>query len=487
MNCSNITEINLFYFDTSRVIGMNAMFAYCSSLTSLNLTNLKTSQVKFMNWMFAYCSSLTSLNLSYFETSQVRDMNDMFCNCSSLTSLNLSNFDTSQLTNMVKIFADCTSLTSLDLSKFCTSNVENMHDAFANCILLTTLNLSSFDTSKVKNMTRMFSHCKLLTSLDLSNFDTSKVSDMNFMFSGCINLEYINLIKFDENELKSYNNIFDNVPENIVICINELKARSKILPQIKEITYHTIDCTNNWKTKQKKINKDREGYYLDNNLYKECFYTCKTCKTSGNVINHNCLKCNDNYPIEYINNNNYLNCYKHCSYYHYFDDENNYHCTNDFSCPSNYPKLKENKKECLKSGSKYIKDLIIKEKKETEKMSREEEIKYYDNLLKIIENGFTDDYDTSILDRGQDEYIPAGKMTVTFTTIENQKNNIKNNINNNMTSINLAQCESILKAHYHLPDNITFYMEKIDVEQKGMNIPKIEFSIFCKLNGSNLV
>ena len=238
-NCSNITEINLFYFDTSRVTAMNSMFAYCYSLTSLNLTNLKTSQVKFMNWMFAYCSSLTSLNLSYFETSQVIDMNDMFCNCSSLTSLNLSNFDTSQLTNMVMMFTYCSSMVSLDLSNFYTSKVKFMHEMFSHCSSLTSLNLLNFDTSKVTNMTGMFAHCTSLTSLDLSNFDTSIVSDMNSMFNGCIKLEFINLKKFVEKELTYYTNMFYNVPQNIVICINEMNTRTKIFPQIK----NTLICS----------------------------------------------------------------------------------------------------------------------------------------------------------------------------------------------------------------------------------------------------
>ena len=30
-------------------------------------------------------------------------------------------------------------------------------------------------------------------------------------------------------------------------------------------------------------------------------------------------------------------------------------------------------------------------------------------------------------------------------------------------------------------------MKKIDIKQVGMKIPKIEYSVFCKLNGSNLV
>ena len=40
------------------------------------------------------------------------------------------------------------------------------------------------------------------------------------------------------------------------------------------------------------------GYYLENDIYKKCFYTCKECEKKGDNKTHYCLKCNDNFPIE---------------------------------------------------------------------------------------------------------------------------------------------------------------------------------------------
>ena len=60
--------------------------------------------------------------------------------------------------------------------------------------------------------------------------------------------------------------------------------------------------------------KDLEGYYLDDKIYKQCYYRCKTCNLSGDNEIHNCIECNINYPLG-IKNNNYLNCYENCSYY----------------------------------------------------------------------------------------------------------------------------------------------------------------------------
>ena len=74
-------------------------------------------------------------------------------------------------------------------------------------------------------------------------------------------------------------------------------------------------------------------------------------------------------------------------------------------------------------------------------------------------------------------------MIVTFTTTQNQKNNL----NNNKTCIDLGGCEKLLRKYYNLTNNETLYMKIIEVIQKGMKIPKIEYDIYNKLNGTNLI
>ena len=150
------------------------------------------------------------------------------------------------------MFFDCTSLTSLDLSNFDTSQVTEMFGMFYSCSSLTSLDLSYFDTSQVIDMGYMFSYCSSLTSLNLSNFNTSKISFIHEMFSYCNNLEYINLYNFDEILLNSFI-MFDNVSINIVICLNENINEANI-PQISRLSCHVKDCSNDWKSKQKKIN-----------------------------------------------------------------------------------------------------------------------------------------------------------------------------------------------------------------------------------------
>ena len=53
------------------------------------------------------------------------------------------------------------------------------------------------------------------------------------MFSGCSSLQYINMKNFDTPELTKYNNMFDSVPENVVVCING-NNNNKIVTELRK-------------------------------------------------------------------------------------------------------------------------------------------------------------------------------------------------------------------------------------------------------------
>ena len=505
----------------------------------------------------------------------INSTENMFKECIGITEINLSNFDTSLITSMDSMFEGCKSLTSLDLSNFKTSSLKRMIFMFSGCESLTSLDLSHFDTSSVTRMDSMFSHCSSLTSLDLSYFNFLSATSIDSMFSECTNLEYINIYNFNEEKLKQ--NMFQDVPNNLVLCIKSgLNRRlsynynnvlsNNTLSDILNNKCFIIDCSNDWKTKQKKIindnqciescdkinqfeyngkcyeqcqngvltennnptnkckceldkcslcpqvalnndlctqcndnyypkendssnlgnyincYKEAEGYYLDNNLYKKCYETCKTCNKQGNSENHNCLTCNINFPFIMKKNDN-INCYKNCSYY-YYPKENNYYCTMNFSCPEEFPRVKKNSMECTNSlNAEDVMNEILKIDVDGMQESKLEITKYYNKILENIENAFTSIYyDTSNIDNGQDEVIKTDKMTITFTNSENQKNNV----NKNTTSINLGECETLLRNYYKLSSNETLYMKKMDIVQEGTKALKIEYDVYCKLNGTNL-
>lgn len=101
-------------------------------------TEIKTLRVKApysnnvtdMGYMFIDCSMLTSLELYEFDTSNVTNMDGMFSGCIRLERLDLSSFDTSNVTNMANMFGICRALTTIDLSSFDTSSVKDMGGMF---------------------------------------------------------------------------------------------------------------------------------------------------------------------------------------------------------------------------------------------------------------------------------------------------------------------------------------------------------------------
>ena len=463
------------------------------------------------------------------------------------------------------MFRGCPDIKEIDFSDFGSSKPTIIKWMFAHCISLTSINFGSLDTSRVSELAGMFYDCISLTSLDLSNFRTSSVTNMDYMFYNCSKLEYINMNSFTQNNQLTCNDIFAYVPDNIVVCINQ-NNNLRIFSKLSKKKCYNMDCTSNWKSKHKKvlsssingcsceldyclscpslssdeilctrcstnyypIENDPStvknyfkcynspiGYYLDtsNSLYKKCYDKCETCDKKGDAVIHNCLKCIPNFTLR-TNLNNHMNCYENCNYYYYFDDLNNYHCTPNSNCITEYPILIPNKGECIKENNpkttqliksiytnayttkitdlecisnKYNKYLNIKDIiQEISKIKKNvtDEIKYYDTILKTIEGGFTyDNYNTSNIDIGNDEIINIGKISVIFTTTNNQKNNI----NSNISSIDIGECEFLLRENYNKTNNETLYIKKIDITQDEIKSPKIEYDIYCRLNGTKLI
>ena len=532
-----------FYFSniTLKIKGTGYNKIFCSNTGSFltdyypNLVYINGNKQDSINFQYNFIEAENVVKLVW--NNRIKQNENMFKDCINITEVDLSEFDTSEVTQMSSMFYGCTSLTSINFDNINISQLIYIGYMFDGCSSLLSINFSNFKTSKLKSIRYTFARCSSLTSLDLSNFDTSEVTFINNMFDGCNKLEYINMKNFNEKEVLSTDkaDIFKQVPDNIVVCINEEINKNKIIPQLKDKKCYNIDCSDNWKSKQKKIinsvngcecelnnclscsnlilgenkricttcpehfyplenspqyhgsdyfecYKNPVGYYLDTHafVYKKCFDTCESCEIIGNHTTHNCLTCNNNFPVE-INYNNYINCYEECTYFYYFDNE--YHCTINSSCPNEYPKLLPDKKECIKDNNIIIKDALEKIKKEEKKEGEKEEIKYYDKILETIEDIFTsNDFDTFDIDKGEDQVIEAEKIKITLTSTQNQKDNI----NKKMTIIDLGECETRLKKHYNISNNETLYMEKIDVKQEGMKIPKIEYNVYSKLSGNKL-
>jgi hypothetical protein len=55
-----------------------------------------------------------------------------------------------------------------------------------------------------------------------------------------------------------------------------------------------------------------------------------------------------------------------------------------------------------------------------------------------------------------------------------------------MSTIDLGECEDLLRKYYNLTNNETIYMKKLDISQDGMKAKKIEYDVYCQLSGNNL-
>ena len=111
------------------------------------------------------------------------------------------------------------------------------------------------------------------------------------------------------------------------------------------------------------------------------------------------------------------------------------------------------------------------------------EINKYNEILEKIESIFTsDNYDLTNIDKGEDQVISANKILITFTNTENQKNNIQSN----MSTIDLGDCEILLRNYYNLTNNQTIYMKKLDITQEGTKAKKVEYNVYSKLSDKSL-
>ena len=170
--CESITNLDLTDFDTPNVMDMSGMFSGCKNLKVINgLDEFITDNVCCMNEMFKDCENLKNLDLSYFDTSKVSNMSSMFCGCFKLEKIEgIEEFITTNVERMDKMFMNCLELKSLNLSNFDTTKVTDMSYMFSHCHNLKFLNLKNFSTyCETKNM-----FYKTVRITDKNNFIANK-------------------------------------------------------------------------------------------------------------------------------------------------------------------------------------------------------------------------------------------------------------------------------------------------------------------------
>ena len=388
--CKKLTSLNVENFDTTNVISMSSMFLECHSLTSLNLSSFNTPSLVNMNSMFKNCNSLKFINLNNFNTLKVESMKDVFNGCSSLISLNLNSFVTPSATEMNAILYGCKSLIYLNLINFDTSSIydsgysDMFHNYNANLVYC-------INETKIKNkiISQLPTGQNQCSNICFSNSNPKFIIDKNTCIENCSSdseyqYEYENLCysscpngthnSFDidylcEKDLEcdnyyNYNHTIclDYISDGYYLNKSHYKTIYKCDIKCQNCSHESteenqcLSCNNNFGFYPKLNDKSNygnfincyfnlsKGYYLENNIYKSCYETCKKCIKLGDANNHQCTECYLNYTL------NETNCYEICQYYYYFDSSNQYHCTKNEECPDNY-KLINDKKKCINKCS----------------------------------------------------------------------------------------------------------------------------------------
>ena len=256
-----------------------------------------------------------------------------------------------------------------------------------------------------------------------------------------------------------------------------------------------------------------DGYFLDNDIFRQCYSNCKTCNEYGDENNHKCIECNDDYIL--IESN----CYIKCPFYYYFDENNQYFCTDNNECPTDYNKIIKEKNKCINNctndkdyKNEYNNYCYLLCPEGTVTNNKCENITY--NQITSQEcnplNMFAGKCSTNNMDSSYKDkmilYIQKEiqNKTINITLLKDNKgkskdllakeeailykitsseilNNIKYNYDSiyyNYLSIIDLECEDQLRSKYKISDDISLLIFQIEIYIKGLYIPIIEYEIY---------
>ena len=328
-------------------------------------------------------------------------------------------------------------------------------------------------------------------------------------------------------------------------CIKECPTNTKIYEQEKicldecynyQFEYNKIcynDCPNHtfrlFQNRNICIDTVPENYYFDNNdnIYKECYKTCKKCNKSGNEINNNCDECINNYIFlndSYAQSNN---CYPQCEYYYYFNENNRYYCTINNTCPQGSNKLIIQKNKCIsdcKNDDEYQYDyynncskecpenmkIVVETKKCYEKCNDdqfENNYKCYNNFPNdtqgffqngniFINNGsnFSNILNNVILSayeskEGNSLLIKRNDNIVYHVTNSKNELDLLNNKSNNIQNISiidLGECETILRKEYNIKEEDHLIIVKNEQSSSKASEKNVKFEVYEPINKNKL-
>ena len=456
--CSDITEVDFSDFDTSSLGTFAAMFQSCSSLKFVNFASLDTKSATYMGYMFFGCSSLRYINFGNAKKKEIsydkifKNVNDNLIICGKNIDWN-------------SIFPS--EWSSIDINCGSNSNEYKCYKKNTNTEYNKYLckNTCGNNFYQIQN-TNTYNCQEIPISYYMDENDESSYPQPKPCYSSC-----------------KYCNINGNDDE-----------------------HNCLECKDNFKyiiVKNDFINCHQKCslyYYTDINTKNMYCIQGTNCPSDYNKLIENkgeCIaKCSQDKQYKYeFQNKCYISCPKDSIGRDNIEDfgktlYGKYFCKPICSEETPFEMIKS--QECLEyCDIKFIQDgtcilnFEINNQEKTEEENEEDakkkgEIKLYDIMIKNIEKKFTSDKNIiTNLDKNKKEIITYNKMTITLSTYDIQKN-----METSMTNINLGKCgDLLLKSN----NNKKLYIEKIEVNIEGYDIPIIGFNVYTKNNDNNLI
>ena len=447
-------------------------------------------EVEIIDGYYIFGGGLNKVELFFDRPVNCRNM---FQNLDKIISIDFSEFSSKGQTDMSNMFSGCKNLVSIDFGDhFDTSQVENMEYMFSECKKLSSLNLEGFNTESVEKMDHMFYKAESLLYLDLTSFDTHSVTNMNFMFFGCDSLVYINLYSFYQNIMLQYNTIFNYKIDKLIYCINSTKANGIYILLCN--ANQKNDCENicfNGISKiipQKKICIDQcvndDEYQKENNgiCYKDLLSS--DSNDDSKVTEESSESSEESSESSEESSESQEESSESSEEKSESKEESSERQEETSESPEETEK-KEYSDSTLETNNeeKFDPNSFFKESKQKD----EEELSNKDEVIKSLkENILSGNMNSMIsnLINGTKEDLIAEYKDITYqlTTTANQKEGSYNNI----STIDLGECEDILKGIYGIDYNLSLIIMKIDYKMEGLLIPVIGYEVYNPLNNSLL-
>ena len=351
------------------------------------------------------------------------EMDILFKEITYIKKVDLSNFDIKP-SSIKYMFSGCENLEEIIFGDFDTSRITSMVELFAET-KVTSLDLSRFNTKNVEDMSYMFDDCKNLKYLNLENFDYSKVTNALKMLNDCEDsLVYLNIFSYKDGDSFD-SDFFDSANKDLIFCINK-----EIAPLL-------------------------SSSLINNNYAINCSFFSTEEKYSSFIDDLSPLEIKSTYPNTNIQTTEIDN------------NENIIHTTQE--------EIIENKRTSSIEDCSAVELFTKKCGNGNETLSVESKDNLINNIINDIINGDLETILDSIINGEEDDLIiKEDDVLFQLTTTEKQNENEYNNI----SSINLGNCETILRNAYNISTNLSLIILKVDYFIEEFNIPIIGYELF---------